>query len=254
MGTGNTCFDAEREPSSRLNLSRLLSSFDAADSSLVSSFLTRILQDLNAYLRCVSIPIHEFASRSQAVLTGQDRDPSTVPLLQALTRHYSRVVARVKLQAAAQVLSVHKARKRSSAFASSGAASVRGSSAASIRSLSVNKTGVNFSSPLYRLNHALLVRVFVPSPEGPWLSDASVVACENGESSRFMLLFLFLASSSLSSLFFFHRAKDLRDLFRLEAWGLRVEHSGQRGRKCRFVASLRLHDSLLPFLPLPSYT
>ncbi|KAL7416190.1 hypothetical protein BDY24DRAFT_337459, partial [Mrakia frigida] len=37
----------------------------------------------------------------------------------------------------------------------------------------------NFSSPLYRLNHALLVRVFVPSPEGPWLSDASVVACEN---------------------------------------------------------------------------
>lgn len=35
-----------------------------------------------------------------------------------------------------------------------------------------------FHSPLYRIGHAPLLRVFVPSPEGPWLSDTSVLACE----------------------------------------------------------------------------
>lgn len=128
-------------------------------------------------VRSVSIPAHDFSLRAQAVLSGRDPDPSTVPLLQALTRHYSRVVGRIKLQAAAQVVSVHKARKRSSAFTAPTAR--RESSGASIRTLAPNKTGVDFSSGLYRLNHALLVRVFVPSAEGPWLSDQSVVKCED---------------------------------------------------------------------------
>ena len=35
-----------------------------------------------------------------------------------------------------------------------------------------------FKSPLFRLGHAPLLRVFVPSPEGEWLSDESVVDCE----------------------------------------------------------------------------
>ncbi|KAF9223084.1 hypothetical protein BS17DRAFT_706943 [Gyrodon lividus] len=35
-----------------------------------------------------------------------------------------------------------------------------------------------FRSPLVRLGRALLLRVFVPSPDGDWLSDASVVECE----------------------------------------------------------------------------
>ena len=35
-----------------------------------------------------------------------------------------------------------------------------------------------FKSPLYRSGHAALLRTFVPSPEGPWLSDASVMECE----------------------------------------------------------------------------
>ena len=35
-----------------------------------------------------------------------------------------------------------------------------------------------FRSPLFRLRRAPLLRVFVPSPEGDWLSDAAVLECE----------------------------------------------------------------------------
>ena len=38
--------------------------------------------------------------------------------------------------------------------------------------------GLMFRSPLFRLRRAPLLRVFVPSPEGDWLSDKSVLACE----------------------------------------------------------------------------
>lgn len=37
---------------------------------------------------------------------------------------------------------------------------------------------VTFESPLFRPGRAALLRVFVPSPDGTWLSDASVVECE----------------------------------------------------------------------------
>lgn len=36
----------------------------------------------------------------------------------------------------------------------------------------------SFRSPLFRLRRAPLLRVFVPSPEGDWLSDKSVLECE----------------------------------------------------------------------------
>ena len=35
-----------------------------------------------------------------------------------------------------------------------------------------------FRSPLFRPRRAPLLQVFVPSPEGDWLSDASVLECE----------------------------------------------------------------------------
>ena len=35
-----------------------------------------------------------------------------------------------------------------------------------------------FKSPLFRMRRAPLLRVFVPSPEGDWLSDKSVLECE----------------------------------------------------------------------------
>jgi hypothetical protein len=37
---------------------------------------------------------------------------------------------------------------------------------------------VRFRSPLYKPGHAPLLRVFVPSSEGQWLSDESVLQCE----------------------------------------------------------------------------
>ncbi|KAH8826914.1 hypothetical protein DL96DRAFT_1465286 [Flagelloscypha sp. PMI_526] len=40
------------------------------------------------------------------------------------------------------------------------------------------KPSTIFNSPLYRQRRAPLLRVFVPSPEGTWLSDASVLECE----------------------------------------------------------------------------
>ncbi|KAI0659097.1 hypothetical protein C8Q70DRAFT_916255 [Cubamyces menziesii] len=38
---------------------------------------------------------------------------------------------------------------------------------------------VGFHSPLFRVRRAPLLQVFVPSPEGDWLSDRSVLECEN---------------------------------------------------------------------------
>jgi hypothetical protein len=41
-----------------------------------------------------------------------------------------------------------------------------------------SQTSLAFRSPLFRLRRAPLLRVFVPSPEGDWLSDKSVMDCE----------------------------------------------------------------------------
>ena len=38
--------------------------------------------------------------------------------------------------------------------------------------------GTAFRSPLFKLRRAPLLRVFVPSPDGDWLSDSSVLECE----------------------------------------------------------------------------
>lgn len=44
--------------------------------------------------------------------------------------------------------------------------------------LGSNPTSGRFKSPLFRLRRAPLLRVFVPSPEGDWLSDGGVIECE----------------------------------------------------------------------------
>lgn len=49
-----------------------------------------------------------------------------------------------------------------------------------------------FRSPLYRPRRAPLLQVFVPSIEGDWLSDASVLECE-GELKRAGVLHLMRA-------------------------------------------------------------
>lgn len=43
---------------------------------------------------------------------------------------------------------------------------------------SSSQTNLSFRSPLFRLRRAPLLRVFVPSPGGDWLSDRSVLECE----------------------------------------------------------------------------
>ncbi|KAI5122864.1 hypothetical protein M0805_003157 [Coniferiporia weirii] len=43
---------------------------------------------------------------------------------------------------------------------------------------SPQRGALHFRSPLFRVGHAPCLRVFVPSPEGAWLSDESVVECE----------------------------------------------------------------------------
>ncbi|KIJ38370.1 hypothetical protein M422DRAFT_176820 [Sphaerobolus stellatus SS14] len=42
----------------------------------------------------------------------------------------------------------------------------------------INYSKKRFSSPLYSLNHAPLLWLFLPSPNGAWLSDESVMECE----------------------------------------------------------------------------
>lgn len=43
----------------------------------------------------------------------------------------------------------------------------------------VQQRGAVFRSPLFKLRRAPLLRVFVPSPDGDWLSDSSVLECES---------------------------------------------------------------------------
>ena len=43
---------------------------------------------------------------------------------------------------------------------------------------SASQTNLALRSPLFKLRRAPLLRVFVPSPEGDWLSDKSVLECE----------------------------------------------------------------------------
>lgn len=50
--------------------------------------------------------------------------------------------------------------------------------AGSTTSLAPQQRGTPFRSPLFKLRRAPLLRVFVPSPDGDWLSDNSVLECE----------------------------------------------------------------------------
>lgn len=46
------------------------------------------------------------------------------------------------------------------------------------RTQHAERTVNGFHSPLFRLRRAPLLQVFVPSPDGDWLSDVSVLECE----------------------------------------------------------------------------
>lgn len=138
------------------------------------------MQDLNSYLRGVSIPVHryaEIAETSEANKPTGGSKTRIVRLLASSTRAYCRVVLRLRSQAEAEAVE--------DAVSSNGSAD--GPSSGSIRrpvsplmraQMPPRSWKAIFQSPLYRPGHAPLLRVLVPSPEGPWLSDDSVLACE----------------------------------------------------------------------------
>ena len=145
------------------------------------------------------------------------RDPSlgdTVRILTASTRAYTRVILRLRAQAEKEAILAQQTRgggttaikplnyfnspspgrggpsssrvssRAPSPTASSYSHSYNGHGPASavpsamLQQQNSSQTSLTFRSPLFRLRRAPLLRVFVPSPEGDWLSDKSVLACE----------------------------------------------------------------------------
>ncbi|KDR79455.1 hypothetical protein GALMADRAFT_1241203 [Galerina marginata CBS 339.88] len=177
--------------------------------------LTLSLQDLNDYMRGVSTPTHEYARVAgmyvhSLTIHPNHRDPSlseTVRALTASTRAYTRVLLRLRAQAekeaSLQSLNLPQPPPSAASMKSGNFSPARGGTASRVSSrapsptISNNshshygpthtpgaiqqtssQTSLTFRSPLFRLRRAPLLRVFVPSPEGDWLSDKSVLECE----------------------------------------------------------------------------
>ncbi|KAH0828741.1 hypothetical protein J3R83DRAFT_3164 [Lanmaoa asiatica] len=151
---------------------------------------------------------HQYARLSAAYLQPKivDRDiPTTsdAPDILALaltTRAYTRVVLRLRSQAESEDRYIKTLRSaelnqttntsrpgtrqpsvssRAASPTSSYSHSRNHSHGKNERTPSSSSLAVsNFKSPLYRHGRAPVLRVFVPSPEGDWLSDAGVVECE----------------------------------------------------------------------------
>ncbi|CAE6495638.1 unnamed protein product [Rhizoctonia solani] len=113
------------------------------------------LRDLNAYMRGVSIAVYRYSAIAEsflAIRAQQEQTRERVPgaaskgnLVRALAsscRAYTKVILRLREQAEL-----------------------------------MHPEG-DFRSPLFKAGGAPLLRVFVPSKEGAWLSDTSVLDCE----------------------------------------------------------------------------
>lgn len=165
-------------------------------------------------MRGVSIPSHQYARVAEAYLQPSSSvDATTVRDLAASCRAFTRVVLRLRAQAEAEA--EHNARiaasppptrnespkgdrshppptklsapqskggvSGSSSRAPSPTTSMFSHSNSHAQSVSPSQRPVpvnTFRSPLFRPRRAPLLQVFVPSPEGDWLSDSSVVDCE----------------------------------------------------------------------------
>lgn len=147
------------------------------------------------------MPAHQYARLSVAYLQSKlvNRDgpsPTTsdAPDILALantTRAYTRLVLRLRAQAESEdryLKTLQSAESSQTANASrpgtrqpsvsSRAASPTSSHSHGKSNRSSSSVRSKFNSPLYRPGRAPVLRVFVPSPEGDWLSDAGVVECE----------------------------------------------------------------------------
>lgn len=169
-------------------------------------------QDLHSYMLGVTLPTFEYARIADLVLQQKNLIPTLrdatiaekAKLMVSATRAYNRVLMRLRAQAERRNVpssqnhtqtsssnsprsnapSRSSSRAPSPVFSVSHAGHGNGSGTRSIghgyngREASSQSSQAAFRSPLFRSNRAPLLRVFVPSPEGDWLSDASVLECE----------------------------------------------------------------------------
>lgn len=163
-------------------------------------------------MRGVSTPTHEYARVAESYVQSRaansfNKDQHLADTVRALTnstRAYTRVVLRLRAQAEADSIarpsppsitqtsrSAYKSpsRKANSRASSRAPSPTRSSFSHShtshspaVISHSVSSRpatpSTGFRSPLFRLRRAPLLRAFVPSPDGDWLSDSSVLECE----------------------------------------------------------------------------
>lgn len=151
-------------------------------------------------MRGVSTPTHEYARVAgiyvhSLTVHPNRRDPSLIDIVRILTastRAYTRVILRLRAQAEKEAILVQQSRglgmtikppsspvlRSSHSRVSSRAPSPTTSNGGASSGMQEQTSSLTFRSPLFRLRRAPLLRVFVPSPEGDWLSDKSVLACE----------------------------------------------------------------------------
>ena len=176
------------------------------------------LAEMRAYMRGVSKPVHIYAQTAFLILSSKPSEENArlIHDMKKETRAFNRIVIRLRAQAEADVeqnavrrrrsigqaqppqrqnngppLSWsagkaqgqggrHRSVSRQSSRAPSPTNSMwsQGASSQAHLPLGTMPTSGGFRSPLFRLRRAPLLRVFVPSPEGDWLSDAGVLECE----------------------------------------------------------------------------
>lgn len=175
------------------------------------------LAEMHAYMRGVGVPVHVYSQTSFSILSSppSEENAHLIRGMKKETRAFNRVVIRLRAQAEADSEQGAAVRRRQSivqpqpqkqhsgpplswsAGAAQGQGKRRSVSRQSSRApsptnsawsqgagsqvhlpLGSNPTLGGFKSPLFRLRRAPLLRVFVPSPEGDWLSDAGVLECE----------------------------------------------------------------------------
>jgi hypothetical protein len=148
--------------------------------------LNSLLQDLSDYMFGVSTPTHEYARVADLYVKSlslhpTQRDPTLYDMvrrLTAATRSYSRIVLRLRAHAEKEAASRTVAGRTGHSRPPSRASSPAHSSFSHGHSQHGQPNSSGFRSPLFRLKRAPLLRVFVPSPDGDWLSDKSVLECE----------------------------------------------------------------------------
>ena len=138
----------------------------------------------------VSIPTYQYGQIAQNYLQSLGQHPSQrdgsvgdkVRALRAAARAYTRVVLRLRAQLEKDARAGKSARAQTPPRGSSRSLS-RPATPTSIFSHGhgpprPSTPSGGLSSPLFRLRRAPLLRVYVPSSNGEWLSDSSVLDCE----------------------------------------------------------------------------